>query len=193
MNNISLYSCIKHPNIDSKTTQFWQFFQIDCPDIFKSKFGSRTKIIFLRVCPPPYHCYQLWPPGWPRWTLATWRHSGPQGRHEEGGSPVPGRKSRPIHLALARKVVGYQILYLLWNIWNIKYYLWDPVSLSPVSGLTTLPLLQAVEPSLCVNLPVIQAHHQIILDQLVQYKIWKPSLKVTNTQHQPPATMKKNR
>ena len=47
---ISLYSCIKHPNSDSKTTQFRKFFQIDWPDIFKSKFSSRTKIIFLRVC-----------------------------------------------------------------------------------------------------------------------------------------------
>ena len=125
----------------------------------------------------PYYLTPLW---------------GPQGRHEEGSSPVPGRESRPIHLALARKVVGYQILYLLWNIWNIKYYLWDPVSLSPVSGLTTLPLLKAVEPSLCVNLPAIQAHHQLKLEQLVQYKIWKPSLKVTNTQHQPPAPATSN-
>ena len=39
---------------------------------------------------------------------------GPQGRHEGGSSPVPGRESGLIHLALVSKKGGrYQILYLL--------------------------------------------------------------------------------
>ena len=44
---IPLYSYLKHLNIDSHHPKLKYCAQIDCPDIFKAKLGSRTKKNFF--------------------------------------------------------------------------------------------------------------------------------------------------
>ena len=93
---------------------------------------------------------------------------GPQDMQKGRTSAVPGRESRRLHLALvSKKVVGTKFC-ISCEYLNKIVLPERSGQLSPVSGLIPLPQLQAVGPSPWVNLPAIQAHHQNIVEQLVQ-------------------------